>query len=165
VQSARTDAAAAVDRAERFLGSHRGDASAPSIEQVASARSALARAEDAARAAEAAEDVSRAEGLTAAAAAFQAARDQADKAYDALASEVARAEEARRSEVRRRDWMGPSVPIPMSPWPRGGSWIGGGGLGSAIGRSSRPSAWGSGSSGGGIRVGGSSSRRGGGRGG
>jgi hypothetical protein len=170
LESTRTDAEAAVDRVERFLGAHRADAGAASVEGVNAARATLERAGEAERAAEAVQDVARADALATAATAYQRAREQADAAYNALASEVARADEKRQSEVRRRDWMGPIVPTPMGPFSRGGMWGGGfgGGLGGSISPPSRPSSWGSRPSGGGGSIGssggGSSSRRGGGRG-
>ncbi len=170
LEMAKTAAEAALERAERFLASHRTDVDATSASRVRDAESALRRAHDAAQSAEGLEDNELAAALGGAADAYERTAQLADGAYEAMAADFDRAEERRDSYVPRQDWMGPIVPIPVGrrsvPFPidiRG--WGG-----SGTSRPTRQSRWGGGGSGsrstGGRSSGGrpSSSRRGGGRG-
>lgn len=161
VEAARTDAAAALERAERYLAAHGRDVPADAPSRVAAAREALTRAEARAAEAERQEDAARAEALRDAVARYGAARQDASAAYDLMAAAVARAESERRSYVPRGSWMGPFVPLPRGPGP---IVIGSRGMFGSEDRPRRKSSWGSRPSGAGSGGRSSSSRRGGGRG-
>ncbi len=142
-ETARQSAVAAVDRAQGYLSSHRGDLDAAGAASLEPAQAALRAADEAWRQASSLEDRARAERINAATGKAQEARDAADQAYQRLAALIAR-EEERRSYIPRPTWIGPSVPFPVDRRPMfpldpfgGGGWgrIGGAGL-------PRPSGWG-----------------------
>lgn len=142
-ETARQSAAAAVDRAQGYLSSHRGDVDAASAGLLEPAQAALRAADEAWRQAGGLEDRARAERINAATSRAQEARDAADQAYQRLSAAIAR-EEERRNYIPRPTWIGPTVPFPVDRRPMfpldpfgGGGWgrIGGAGL-------PRPSGWG-----------------------
>jgi len=156
----KSDAEAALDRAERYLASHGGDVGAEGPERVGEARAALGEAAERAAAAERWEDAARAEALDRAAEGYRRGTRLADTAYDVMAAAVARAEKARPVYRPRSEWTVPRVPASRGPGP---IIFGGFNTGSGS-RPSRGSQWGTRPSG--SRSGGrpSSTRRGGGRG-
>jgi hypothetical protein len=158
LETSRTDASAAVDRAERYLAAHGADVASDAPTRVGDARSALNGAASAATEADTEVDAARLAALSAAGQAFQQARQLADTAYEAMAASVARAEETRPAYQPRPEWMGPVVPIPRGPGPI----IFGGLPGGRPPRPERRSRWGTRPVAEGGRS--SSTRRGGGRG-
>lgn len=142
-ETARQSAATAIDRAQGYLSSHRGDLDAASTGLLEPAQAALRAADEAWRQSAGLEDRARAERINAATSRAQEARDAADQAYQSLAAAIAR-EEQRRSYIPRPSWIGPIVPFPVdrrSMFPLDPFGGGGGGRIGAAGLP-RPSGWG-----------------------
>lgn len=112
-ESARDSAMAALDRALQYLALHRADLPADSASQLEAARAEMLRAEAGAREAEGLVDQARADRLEEAVRAAEAADQAADTAYETMAAAVAKADRS-RDYVPRPDWIGPSVPFPMT---------------------------------------------------
>ncbi len=111
--TAVTEAEAALSRAERFLAAHAADISAESRAKLEQAQNARRLGRDQERLAMASEDQERAAALRRAIDGLAQATDLATEAYGLMARDFEAEEERRQPHLPRRQWVGPTVPVPM----------------------------------------------------